>query len=600
MIEIFKKYASLLNRRPGDSFKIVAILVLLVFSSIFEAVGIGLVMPFVALIERPQLANEISSLRWVVRTLHLQSSQQVLTVAGLALLAVFIAKNAYLGFAMTTQLRFVFNRMTLVSRGLLLSYLHRPYTYFLQKNSAELVKNISSESAGLFYSGVPAAFAIFVETLTIIVIVVTMFVIEPVAVPVVGLLIGGGAYWVQRLYRKQNTALGAEVRGAMSEMTQHGNQAFGAIKESRVIGCEAAFADEFDRSSQRHALATRKHRTLMQLPRMVLETFGVAGLVLLTIIVIGRGGSPDRLLPLIGMMALAIIRILPSAIRMLNAIGDLRYFSTTIDSIIDDLNYLDAYTKEARNDKGELRFEEKLAFEHVSFTYPDAPKPAISDISLEFKRGEVVAFIGGTGAGKTTLVDVLIGLLSPTSGRITVDGVALTKENTRAWQRSIGYISQQVYLLDDSLRRNVALGVADQDIDEARLQHAVKIARLDKLVASMPEGLASTVGERGVRLSGGQRQRIGIARAMYLDPAVLVLDEATSSLDNVTENEVVEEIEAARGDRTMFVIAHRLSTVRRCDRLVFLEHGRVAHVGTWDELLEKSEEFRRLVSLGSV
>lgn len=598
MTQTLRKYLSLLIRLEGDRGKLALLLAMMVLAAMFEAVGLGLVMPFVALLERPTLVQESRALRWFSGALGLSSPRSVMMATGGVLLLFFVMKNAYLSLVVSTQMRFVYNRMTLVARALLLSYLRRPYAFHLQKNSADLVRNVVNETSVLFYAGVPSVFTLVVDSLTCVVIIVTLLALDPVAVPLVGLLIGSGAYYFQRMYRRRSTALGVQVRDAVGAMVRHANQAFGSIKEARVIGCEQAFADEFDQSNQTHAEATRRQRTLIQLPRFVLETFGVAGLVVLTLVVLGRGTSSARVLPLLGVMALAVVRMLPSVMRILGAIGEVRYYAPTVDAFIADLSAPDVDVPALTAGEA-LPFERSIRFDKVSYTYPESPKPALDGVDLEIRRGEAIAFIGGSGAGKTTLADVLIGLLEPSAGRLEVDGVPIDRGNVRRWQRRIGYISQQVYLCDDTLRRNIALGVADSEIDEARLDKAVKIARLDGLVREMPEGLNTSVGERGVRLSGGQRQRIGIARAMYLDPQVLVLDEATSALDNVTESEVVEAIEAAREHRTLVVIAHRLSTVRRCDRLVYMDSGRVTHVGTWDELLAKSEDFQKLVALGA-
>jgi ABC-type multidrug transport system fused ATPase/permease subunit len=598
VIANLRQYVTLLLRAPGDRVKLATLLAMLVVAAALEAVGLGVVMPFVALLERPSLVQESRLLRWVSQSLGLSTPPQVMMAVGAALLGVFLAKNVYMALVIRVQMRFVYNRMTLVARSLLLSYLRRPYTFHLQKNSAELVRAVVNDCSAVFYSGVPSSFTIAVESLTCAVIGLTLLALEPMAVSIVGVLIGGGAYYFQSLYRRRSTALGAQVREATGEMVRHANQALGGIKEARIIGCEETFADEFDRSNRAHAEATRQQRTLIQLPRQVLETFGVAGIVATTVIVLARGTSPERVLPVLGVMALAVVRLLPSVMRILGAIGEVRYYSPTVTAFLSDLATLEGESGRSTGVPA-LAFERAITLNDVGYTYPEAPAPSLAGVSLEIRRGEAIAFVGGTGAGKTTLADVLIGLLTPTAGSIEVDGVALDGTTVRRWQRLIGYISQQVYLCDDTLRRNIALGVPDGQIDEERVRRAVTIARLDELVASLPQGLDTSVGERGVRLSGGQRQRIGIARAMYLDPPVLILDEATSALDNVTEQQVVEAMEAARERRTMIVIAHRLSTVRRCDRLVVMGAGRVEHVGTWDDLLAQSETFRALVEGGA-
>jgi ATP-binding cassette subfamily C protein len=247
-----------------------------------------------------------------------------------------------------------------------------------------------------------------------------------------------------------------------------------------------------------------------------------------------------------------------------------------------------------------LVLEREIKLVDVALTYPNAPRPALDGVSIAIRRGESIAFVGGSGAGKTTIVDTIIGLLQPSEGHVEIDGHKLEGEIVARWRKAIGYIPQVVYLSDDTIKRNVAFGVDDREIDAARVERALAAASLDELVASLPDGIDTFVGERGVRLSGGQRQRIGIARALYLEPRVLVLDEATSSLDGVTERQIVDAIEKLRTDRTMIVIAHRLSTVRSCDRLVFMEHGRIQDVGSWEEIHARNPGFQRLVELSSV
>jgi len=312
-----------------------------------------------------------------------------------------------------------------------------------------------------------------------------------------------------------------------------------------------------------------------------------------------RGGDTQRLVPLLGALALAVVRLMPSATRVLGALAEVRYYGPTVAALHADLMSVPdpVFSTVPGGGTRPLPFSQEVKLTDISYTYAEAPRPALERVSLTIQKGEAIALIGPSGAGKTTLVDILVGLLASRTGTIEVDGQILDTTTWRRWQRLIGYIPQQVYLCDDTLGRNIAFGVPDAQIDQARLQHALQAACLSDMVRELPNGLETLIGERGVRLSGGQRQRIGIARALYPDPQVLVLDEATAALDNATEHEVVEALEAARTGRTLIVIAHRLSTVRRCDRLVYMAGGRVVQVGNWDALLAGNEEFRNLVSL---
>lgn len=592
---LFRRYLDLLLRVPGDRRRLGVLVALMTVGAAMEAVGVGLILPFIALLQRPALVDESKPLRTVMGYVGIETASGATILLGVVLLVVFVVKNCYLAATTYLQMRFLYDRMTFLSRDLLAGYLSRRYTFFLARNSSELVKNVVTDASFVFYSAMPSAFLFAIEGLTCVVLGLMLVALEPIAVPVVALFIGGGGWLFQRFFRKRTVALGERVRERETELVQRASQAFGGIKEVRIRGCEPFIVASFTETSREHAAAARVARVLANVPRFTFETLAVAGMLLVAIIVLARGGGSERLVPLLGVMALAVVRMMPSAVRMLGALNDMRYFAPTVEVLHKDLSEREDVVVAS----APLAFEREIRLTNLSYTYPGAAKPSIDGVSLTIAKGEAIALVGSSGAGKTTLADILIGLLEPTSGQLFVDSELLDPPAVRAWQQLIGYVPQQVYLSDDTLRRNIAFGVPDDAIDEAKLARSLDAARLTDLVAAMPEGLETTVGERGVRLSGGQRQRIGIARALYFDPKVLVLDEATSALDGLTEAEVVEAIESARADRTTIVIAHRLSTVRSCDRLVYMAQGKITHVGTWDVLLAANAEFRHLVELGA-
>jgi ATP-binding cassette subfamily C protein len=386
------------------------------------------------------------------------------------------------------------------------------------------------------------------------------------------------------------------------EMLKWLQQGLGGVKETRIIGVEDFFIRAYAKRSGPFGRSLVVHRMLSALPRYVLETTGILGLVLMTIVMFLRGADETAVLPVLGALAVAAVRVLPSTAHIIGSVSLIRFVKPSVDSLWKALEPWEGDGKHGTRlaDEKPLPLEKEIRLDDVAFTYPNAPRPSLDGVSITIAKGESIAFVGGSGAGKTTVVDALIGLLVPDRGSISIDGQALEGERVQRWQRAIGYIPQTVFLSDDSIRRNIAFGVDDAGIDDVRVQRALVAARLDELTASLPEGLDTFVGERGVRLSGGQRQRIGIARALYLDPKVLVLDEATSSLDGVTEREIVDAIEHLRADRTMIVIAHRLSTVRSCDRLVFMAEGKIVDVGPWEELAARNPEFRRLVEMSKM
>lgn len=596
---MLRNYVALVIRAPGDRRRLLGLLALLTGAAGFEALGVGLVMPFIALIERPSLARESRVLRSLASAVGLQTPNGLILLCGVLLLTVFVVKNVYLALVHHLQMRFIYGRMAMLARDLMWAYLRQPYAFHLQRNSSDLVRNVVMNTSAVFHSAVPSLLTMTVEGLTVSVITVLLVTLEPVVVPTIAVLMGGGGYVLHRLYRRRVTELGLRLREEQGRMLQQAHQAFGGVKEARVLGCEEYLLNTFTAECRQFSDGMRTQREMIYFPRYALETLGVTGLVFATVTVLIRSGDSRRLVPLLGVLALAVVRLMPSATRMLGSLSEIRYYGPTVAALNADLTAAPdpVFSATSNGDARPLPFSQHIKLTDVSYTYAEAPRPALQSVTLTIQKGEAIALVGPSGAGKTTLVDVLVGLLAPTTGTIEVDGQRLDAAMWRRWQRRIGYIPQQVYLCDDTLRRNIAFGRPDAEIDPARLQRALEAACLSELVGTLPEGLETLVGERGVRLSGGQRQRVGIARALYLDPQVLVLDEATAALDNATEHEVVEALEAARTGRTLIVIAHRLSTVRRCDRLVYMAGGRVVQVGSWDALLAGSVEFRNLVSL---
>jgi len=400
------------------------------------------------------------------------------------------------------------------------------------------------------------------------------------------------------LSRHATTRWGRSVQQLDSEILQTLQQGLGGVKEVKVLGCESFFLAQFD---ERVAAAGRlrgRYATVATTLRLGVETMFVCGLLLVSLLLTLRRGPAA--LPLLGLFAYAGFRVIPAANRVMLYVTQLRYSRPWIQALRADLTALPApATAPAAADPDTIRLTRAIAFEGVSYAYEGEREPVLVGVDLTIARGESVAIVGPSGAGKSTLVDVLLGLLPPTSGRISVDGRDIAGA-VRAWQRHIGYVPQEPFILDDSLRRNVAFGVADGAVDERRVMAALRLAQLADVVAALPRGLDTVLGERGTRLSGGQRQRVAIARALYHEPDVLVFDEATSALDTPTERELIAALEALRGVKTLVVIAHRLSTVRRCDRLAVLRDGRLVAVGAYDELLARDPGFRAMATAASL
>jgi ATP-binding cassette, subfamily B, bacterial PglK len=397
------------------------------------------------------------------------------------------------------------------------------------------------------------------------------------------------------LSRRAAARWGRAVQLIDTSVLQTLQQSLGAVKEVKLAGREGFFLGQLGERVPAAARLRLRYLTLGAALRMAVETVFVCGLLLVSLLVTLRH-EPSGALPLLGLYAYAGFRVIPSANRIMLYVTELRYSRSWIHDLRADLATLEPATTAAeRGDLDAVRFTRTLALEGVSYTYVGEREPVLLGVDLTIVRGESVGIVGSSGAGKSTLVDVLLGLLAPSAGRITVDGRDI-RTALRSWQRHIGYVPQEPFLLDDTLRRNVAFGIADAEIDDRRVDSALRLAQLADFVATLSDRLDTLLGERGTRLSGGQRQRVAIARALYYEPEVLVFDEATSALDSPTERELIAALEALHGVKTLVVIAHRLTTVRRCDRLAVLRDGRVTAIGSYDELLARDAGFRELAA----
>ncbi|HPK05937.1 MAG TPA: ABC transporter ATP-binding protein, partial [Bacteroidales bacterium] len=380
------------------------------------------------------------------------------------------------------------------------------------------------------------------------------------------------------------------------EMLRAARQGFGGIKDARVLNRENEFIEIF-RSMARKSSRLQQNRVFISMiPKPMIETLAVTGVILIALLMVLQGRPIENVVPILTLFAVAIIRLMPAIQQITQTLTDIRYHLPSVNAVYDDLMYLRPFNKQFEKDrrkKDKLELKNNITINNIFYQYSNSSEQAINGISLTIPHGKAIAFVGSSGAGKTTIVDVLLGLLEPQQGEILVDGKNIY-ESISAWQRNIGYIPQFIYLGDESLRRNIAFGLSDKIIDEEEVLRTVKLAQLEELVAQLPEGLDTRVGERGTRLSGGQRQRVGIARALYNDPQVLVMDEATSALDNITEQQIIDSIENLKGERTVIMIAHRLTTVMNCDMLYFMDKGKIIDQGTYQELLERNKLFREM------
>jgi ABC-type multidrug transport system fused ATPase/permease subunit len=560
---------------PSQRRAAIVLLGLMLIGMVLETLGIGLVVPALALMRQSDLGARYPSLApWLIR-LGNPSHEQLVVAGMLVLVGVYAVKALFLSLLAWRQAHFVFGFQISLSQRLFAGYLRQPYTFHLQRNSAQLLRNAIGQ-VGEIVTVSGQGLLLVTETLVLLGISALLLSVEPLGAVLVFGTFGLAGWGFHRLTRRHILRWGEARQLHEGLRIQHFQQGLGGAKDVKLLGRESEFLALYQLHNVGSARVGERQYTVQALPRLFLELLAVTGLAALVLVMIGQGKPVETLVPTLGLLAAAAFRFMPSANRIIGAVQSVRYAVPVINSLYDELRLADAAPAPQHSEP--LPFRSALTLDQVSFRYPSADALVLRGISLSIPRGASVGFIGASGAGKSTLVDVILGLLGPASGRVEVDGIDI-QAHLRGWQDQIGYVPQSVYLTDDTLRRNVAFGLPDEKIDEAAVWRALHSAQLVEFVNDLPGGLDTVVGERGIRLSGGQRQRIGIARALYHDPPVLVLDEATSSVDTATERGIMDAVRALHGEKTILVVAHRTSTVEHCDRLFCLYRGRVVNEG---------------------
>jgi ATP-binding cassette, subfamily B, bacterial PglK len=560
-----------------------------------EAVSIGLVIPFIAVLREPDLVFKAPHLQPLLSNLNIHEPRELFFLLGPALISLFAIKTGYLILLYRWLFRYAMKKEVKLARQLLTGYLSAPYTLHLQRNTAELV-GVTTRSVEEFTSGfLVNLLTVLGELLVLAGVTSLLMTVEPLATlgALVVLAVPTAVAYRSTRHRLADAGRMAEQNWFL--MTQWAEQAIRSVKETTISGRRAFFIDRHGYHVRNFTESLRSLAFFTAFPRLIIDTLAVSAMVAIAAILLVRGQDLQSILPLLGMFALAAVRLIPSTSRMSSSLAQVRYRYASAEVIYRELLVLrqrpsDPSSGSAEEPASPIPFRRTLLLEHLSYRYPAAPHSAIEDVSLEIPKGHLIALIGPTGSGKTTLVDLILGLLVPDSGRILVDGRDL-HANLAGWQRNIGYVPQTVYLIDDTVRRNVAFGVPEQEIDDERVWQALRAAHVDHVVRSLPGALNATVGEHGDRLSGGERQRLGIARALYRDPEVLVIDEATANLDPVTEAAIVETIGRLRRRKTIIVITHRPAFVRNCDCIYMLARGRVWNSGGYAELLSREPIF---------
>ncbi|AFY70506.1 Xenobiotic-transporting ATPase [Thalassoporum mexicanum PCC 7367] len=684
MQSLINKLGSLFNRR--EKLQIGVILGLMAIAAALETFTVGTIPAFVALLSNPNLLQTNTTINWVYQLGGFSSANNFLLWSCFALIGLYIAKGIYLAFLNYVLYRFLYNKLVATATRLFAAYLYKPYTFHLQRNTAQLIRNISFEVEQVFVGVLLPVMSMATELMVLTCIALLLILVEPITAAIAALILGTALIIFNQAIRKNIIQQGQLRQQYQGKMLQSINQGLGGIKETKVLGREDFFAHAFD---QNCAIAGRAKLSLglaNQLPNLFIETLVIVAVLAIVAVILLQGKSSQSVLPTLSLFAIAALRLMPSVKRIVSYSNSIRFYKSSLDAVYQDLislsqepsmanqsnstdpialtnatsakqksivvsplksshqssykyseklethnqanhtdriskikpaldikggenaqksEYLDPNSTNAQNQANhfqkdqvaqrspQLSFNHEITIANLTYKYPGAEQNSIQNVSLVIPKGAAIALVGSSGAGKTTLADLLLGILTPDQGQILVDGHDIHL-HLGDWQRIIGYIPQQIYLSDDTLSRNIAFGLEATQIDRERVGQAVAAAQLEQLVNQLPDRLETIVGERGIRLSGGQRQRVGIARALYHNPEILVMDEATAALDNVTETDFVKALESLSQQKTIITIAHRLSTVKNYDRLYFLQAGQVLASGNYDRLVESCAEFRAM------
>jgi len=581
MIDNTKKVLLLFNK--GEKKKLLLIFFMMIVSALFETFGIGVIVPFVGIVTNPSMITEQASINYLYKLFNFQSTTTFMIFAVIALLFIFIVKNLYILLFLYVQNRIVLNQQVKLSKRLFETYLSKPYTFHLQRNTADLLRNVNIEVPNLFQGIIMSAFMLITEILVIACIMGLLLYTTSISTIIASGLLGGSVFLFFKIFRKKINKLAKQQQVVDGMMIKWVNQGLGASKEVKVTGKESYFVSAYTSKSQINANIKRYRMMLEQSPRLFIETILVMIVLIMVLIIIFQGKNTANIVSTMALFGMAAFRLMPSINRVMNMITAIRFSKPALTVVYEDLftnneTYSSKGTIESAVNKSDIgKFTDSIKLNEISFRYPNQKEYSLKDISLTIPIGQSVAFIGESGAGKTTLVDMILGLFQPEKGSILVDGENIS-EIKSIWQQKIGYIPQSIFLTDDSIRENVAFGVPKDQIDDHAVWNALEQAQLKDFIEGQPNQLDTTVGERGIRLSGGQRQRIGIARALYHNPEIIFMDEATSALDNETEKDIMSAIDDLKGEKTLIIIAHRLSTIKNCDKVFKINKGRLVSV----------------------
>ena len=589
-MKTFKRLLSLLS--PTEIKNLYILISILIFTALADIIGIASILPFMAVLTNPDLIETNLTLNKIFefsKIFGVENNQEFFFVLGIIIFLILIFTLSFKAIATYFQIRFVQLREHSIGKLLVQGYLRQPYSWFLDKHSADLGKTILSEAQQLTLNGIRSMIEFIAKGISAAAIIILLIVVDPKIAIIVGVSIGGAYFVIFFFVRKILSKVGKKRLKNNEIRFLTLAEAFGSLKEIKVGGLENIYINRFSDSSKNYALSQTYSLAIGQLPRFFLEAIAFGGILLLLIYMISKSGNLSSALPMISLYVVAGYRLMPSLQLIYYSISNLAFINPAIDKMYEDIKNLDKNRIE--QDTEILQFNNYIDLKNISYSYPNSDELTLKNINIHIPIKSKVGIVGMTGSGKTTVVDILIGLLEAQNGTIEIDGQILSNKNLRAWQRYIGYVPQRIYLSDTTIAANIAIGEEYNKINFKTVEKVSKIANLHEFVKNeLPQQYQTVIGENGARLSGGQRQRIGIARALYFNPKVLIFDEATSALDNNTEDAVLHSINNLGENITTIFITHRLSTLKKCDIIYKIEKGQLIAQGSFDEFNNDIEQ----------
>lgn len=577
---VFNKFNLILSKH--QKLRILELVVLMIIGGVLETLSVSLILPFMDVVMNPEITMDKPYVRWICDLAGLKSSRTFLVFLSIALAVIYLFKNVYLLLEYNVQYRFVYGNMFMMQKRLLDTFINRPYEYYLGVSSGEVIRIINNDTARVFEL-LTTLLQLFTEIVVSVMLIIAVFVMTPAITIIMAMVLLSLVVIIDRVIKPFLRNAGLETQLSSSGMNKWLLQSIQGIKELKVTDKEAFFEDNYNVFGNRYVISLRHYFILSMTPRFFIEASCMSAVFVIVGIYIYQGADVETMIPVLSAVAVAAMRLLPSVNRISQALAGISYGEPMLDKLIESLHIISGQNDVnlemsfGNNIDHDLqvklpKLHEAIQFKDISYKYPSGESYVIENASMTISRGQAVGIVGKTGSGKTTSVDILLGLLVPQQGQVLVDGVDI-RDDISGWLHQIGYIPQEIFMLDDTIRANVAFG--EPDVSDDEVWRALKEAALDDFVRSLPDGLDTEIGERGMRLSGGQKQRIGIARALYHDPDVLFFDEATSALDNETETAIMESVNSLQGKKTMVIIAHRLTTIENCDVVYRVEDGKI-------------------------